>query len=442
MSSAGIIVGLGLGVALGPASPQLPDAALGTRSLDASAPTAVPAAPLPEPVVVSGAAEDLAEQPAPVAVEPIEVAAAPLPVRDQPTCDEEPPALWGGFKVSSKDERHSLKVGFLGQLRTTLTDGPDQGPQGGFAVRLARPTLVAQLWEGRVAMRFMPEFAGANVTLLDATATVKANDAFAVQVGQFRPWLSRGFRTGLPVTGLPGRGAIVDRYRVDRDVGVTVRGKPWGGKFEYYFGLLNGSGINAREWAPSPLLTARVVVAPVGEAPYTQTPYARNVGPRSDDRNAPAAAPLAVAIGASGYTVSLREDSTLSTGDVVRTSPRRRVGASGDIVVSRRRVFAMSEGFYEHRAAISEMSIPADDAYGVYGQAGVLVWGPWLDVTFRTGVLSDQGERVPIEPGINAYIVGNHAKVQVSYRCDVSLAADASAGCSAHVGTLQAQLLF
>ncbi len=435
MTSTTITLLLGASLVTAGSAEAQPSANPPRRGLDASAPTAV-AAPAPAAAVETTAA------PAPVDEGRSLALQESPPAPERPTCDEEPPALWDGFGVSFGEGRHSLRFGFLGQMRMSVVDDPPGGTDGGFSVPLVRPTLVAQLWEGRVAMRFMPEFSGAGATLLDATATVKASDAFAVQLGQFRPWLSRGFRTGLPVVGLPGRGEIVDRFRVNRDVGITLRGKPWGGKFEYYVGVLNGAGINQRQWAPSPLLTARAVVVPVGAVPYTQTPYARDVGPRSEDRNAPPSAPLAVAIGASAYTVALRETAPSSAGGAVRTDPRRRVGVSGDAVVSRRRVFVMAEGFYEHRAAMAEVSVPRSDAFGVYGQAGVLVWAPWLDVTFRSGVLSDGGERVPIEPGLNVYIYGNHAKLQVSYRCDVSLASDASAGCDVHTGTLQAQLLF
>jgi len=415
------------------------------RALAVSSPTAVVAPPVVAPPVDTAVAEDpvvATRVGTPAASEPSAPPKPPILER-QLQCDEEPPHLWDGFKIASEDEQHSLKFGFLGQLRATVHDAQGADPQGAMAVRLARPTLVAQLWRGRVAMRFMPEFAGANADLLDAAATVKTdNDVVGIQFGQFRPWLSRGYRTGLPVQGLPGRGPIVDRFRVDRDVGITVRGKPWDGKLEYYVGVLNGAGRNSTTLAPSPLLTARVVVSPLGPVPYTQTPYARDVGPRSDDRADGPHNDLAVAIGGSAYTVANRETLELSADDVRRTSPRRRWGASGDFVVSKRRVFGLAEGFYEHREGFANVSIPAQDAWGVYGQAGFLVWNPYLDVSMRVGLLSDfDRDIVPIEPGFNVYLFGNHAKLQVSYRCDVALEG-ATSGCASHAGTLQAQLLF
>jgi hypothetical protein len=414
-----------------------PDAQASSRALAPSAATAVPAETPPE-----APAEPPADVPAADTPEPS--ATPPTLVRDEDAfvCHEEPPQVWRGFQIRSKDDKHSLAFGFLGQLRVQVRDVAESDTDTDVAIRLARPTLVGRLWDGRVTMRLMPEFAGATPDLLDATASVRVSEAFVVQLGQFRPWLSRGYRTGLPVQGLPGRGAIVDRFRIDRDVGVTFRGRPWDGKFEYYVGVLGGAGRNRTEMAPSPLLTARAVYVPVGSVSYTQTPYVRDVGPGSAQRHDPPDNTLGVAIGGSAYTVANRETVQVNfAGDTARTAPRRKWGASGDLVVTRGRVFAMAEGFYEHRAADDELQVPEDHGWGAYGQVGVLAWNPFLDVSLRGGVFDDQRRVAPIEPGVAAYFMGNHGKVQVSYRCDIGLE-QGDSGCVAHAGTLQAQLLF
>ncbi len=410
------------------------------RGIDPSAPTAVTGAEVADtsPRVAGG----LSAADGPRAPEPGSLGKNAEPETEPETNPEpETPSRWRGFRIVSKDEEHSLAFGFLGQLRTTVRDTTDARLQGGVAVRLARPVLIANLWGGTVAMRLMPEFAGPAPSMLDGTVTIRAADAFAVQLGQFRPWINRGFRTGLPVLGLPGRGAIVDRFRVDRDVGATVHGQPFGGKFEYYVGVMNGSGRDMTTLAPSPLLTARIVVAPLGAVPYVQTPYVREVGPRSAGRRDEPTNPLAVAVGAGGYTVAGRESIVQPDGTVVRTEPRRRWGASGDLVVSRRRVFALAEGFYERRAAAAELGVPAENSWGAYAQAGVLTWNPFVDLTMRAGFIDDGRPLAPLEPGINAYIFGNSGKLQLSYRCDVN-AGQGESGCFAHTGTLQAQLQF
>lgn len=405
------------------------------RGIDPSTPTAVLGAEVAE---VAKAPPPVEADPAPEEGPAVE-GEAPQP--EAPELEPKPKPAWRGFQIASPDGRYSLSFGFLGQLRVTARDTEQTRPEGGVAVRLARPVLIANLWDGRVAMRLMPEFAGRVPSMLDATATVRAHEAFAVQVGQFRPWLSRSFRTGLPVLGLPGRGVIADRFRVDRDVGATVHGQPWDGKFEYYLGVFNGSGRDMTTLAPSPLLTARFVVAPVGAVPYVQTPYVRRIGPRSAQRGDAPSNTLAVALGGSAYTVANRESVALSGGTVGRTGPRRRFGASGDVVVSRRRVFALAEGFYERRDGIEDLGVAATNSWGAYGQAGFLAWNPFIDVTLRAGYVDDTTRTAPIEPGINAYIFGNDGKLQLAYRCDAN-AGGGAGGCVAHTGTLQAQLQF
>lgn len=337
------------------------------------------------------------------------------------------------------DGRHALQLGFLGQMRAELEPSSDRGSSGAARLVLVRPILGASLWNDRVQMRLMPEFAGLRPELLDATTTVVFREAAQLTVGQFRPWLSRGFRTGLHVVGVPGRGAVVDRFRVDRDVGATVRGTAWSGVFEYALGVFNGGGRGSTRLSASPLLTARLVVTPVGSVPYSQIPYIPDQGVRRGKPGAPSN-PLAVAIGGSGYTVSKREDVALSPTLHRRTGPRRRWGASGDVVVSRRRVFGMLEGFYEHREGAPEGRVLARQGWGAYGQLGVLVWSPFVDVVLRGGVSSDDGEdTVSLEPGVGGYLLGNHGKLQLSYRHDAVLEPWRDA---AHRLTLQAQLQF
>ncbi len=365
--------------------------------------------------------------------------AATEPPGPAPTARTEAAAratAWRGFTLGDPTATHELRFGFLGQMRASVQDRSHTAPDAGLQLELARPIVAASLWRGRVRMRLMPEFAGGQPALLDATVTLALHRSARVVVGQFRPWLSRGFRTGLDVLGVPGRGPVVDRFRVDRDVGVTMRGDAFDAVFEYAVGVFNGGGRGARALSPSPLFAARMVVAPLGPVPYSQIPYIRERGLAGGRRGVQPRNPLAVAVGGSVYTVQNRE--TIELGDFSRrTQPRRRSGASGDVVVSRRRVYSMVEGFYEHR--VGTTSVPSRQAWGVYGQAGVLVWSPFFDVTVRSGIMSDAEEAAVVEPGLGVYPLGNHGKLQLAYRRDEALSALALDG---HAATLQAQLSF
>ncbi len=353
------------------------------------------------------------------------VVAAVLAMGSAPDATLSPPraittaSLDQGFGVSDPDQRFGVRLGFFGQLRTGWSREGGQMEYGA-SVPVARPIITAKLWGRRVRARLMPELAGPSPRLLDATATVEVHRAFAVQLGQYRPWLSRGYRTGLPRQALADRGPVVDEFRVGRDVGLTLLGRPWHGRFEYYLGVMNGKGPGSLEAGSLPLLTARVVVAPRGEVPYSQTPYLGSLDA------------VHVAMGASGYAV----ERDVSPSDEGPDVSHREYGGSTDVVVSSARTHAQLEGFLR---VTSDDDGPQRSEAGLYGQLGVLVVRDRLDLAVRVGGIDDEGWSVPLEAAMGIYLAREHAKLQVAYGC--VLAPD-SGHCGSQSALAQAQLLF
>lgn len=328
-----------------------------------------------------------------------------------------------GLAVDSANGDFGVGLGFLGQLRhqTTVTS---TSTDHGFAVRLARPVLTAHLWGNLVRARVMPELAG-TPRLLDASAEVRFHPAFGLELGQYRPWISRGFRTGLPVLALPGRGTIVNKFRIDRDVGITAYGRPFGGRFEYYVGLHNGNGPNATRVGDGLLYTARVVVAPLGPVAYNQTPYLDSKGE------------VRLAAGLGGYAVELPVPEDELPEGVTGPEKRHEYGGSADVVVSGWRLAGQLEGFVRRR---NDVTTTAGLSWGGYGQVSGLLVRDRLDAAFRVGAYDiGEGARLPIEAGLNVYLAKHHAKIQVSYGCD---GLPGRLGCTAHRATAQAQLMF
>jgi hypothetical protein len=309
-----------------------------------------------------------------------------------------------GFGVKSSDGKHKVRLGILTQFRGS---GAFSGGSTtvGFSAPLVRPYVRAQLWNKRVTAWVLPEFGGGNPQLLDASGVIKVNDGFQLQLGQFRPWLSRGYRTGLNKQALGTRGLVVDTFRIDRDIGLTLRGQPLDGRFEYYFGVFNGEGKNAKSTNNDLLYTARMVVAPMGRVAYDQVPYVD----RGED--------MRMAIGASGYTVEVEEPAEEGSGDDPTLS--REVGASGDLVVSGWRLSAGAEGFWRSRFGPGNTR---QNAWGGYGQLSALLVRDRLDIAARAGVL-DQGNGavIPLEGGFNVYMRRHQAKLQLRYHCNATL---------------------
>lgn len=380
---------------------------------------AEPTSPAPEPF--EGTTPSPAAEPIPVPGP-----AEPKPPRVRASVD-------GGLGVESGDGRFGFSLGILGQARY-FVEHRDGDVDNGFQLRLARTMLQGHMFGDRVLFQLQPEFAG-NVRLLDANATIQLHPAFALLVGQYRPWFTRGFPTNLPLQAQLDRGAVLDAFRIDRDVGVTVMGQPWKGRMEYYVGVLDGEGTaRSTPRSPHPLVTARVVAAPLGAVAYDQTLNA------TTDRDLP----FRFAVGLNAATNELaREGTTVdpATGDEVTTAlPRQRtLTLGGDVALYGWRVLALGEGFWRLDRFAGGGH---DDAWGVYGLVSFNAIRKRLDVVARAGALRLEGEpaaHMPLEPGINLYLAGNHAKLQLSYQCDLGLG---GGGCLSQGAQLQGQLWF
>lgn len=374
------------------------------------------------------------------ALEPVEIAdpdpaSEPIPV---PGPVEPKPAgvrasVTEGFGFDSADGRFAFSIGVLGQMRYYVEQQAGD-VDNGFTLRLARTMLSGRLWGQRVTFQLQPEFAG-TVRLLDANATINLHPAFALMVGQYRPWFTRAFPTNLPVQAQLDRGEVLDAFRIDRDVGVTALGLPFDGRMEYYVGVFSGEGLDrSAPRDPQPLLTARVVAAPLGAVPYDQTLIATT----EEDL------PWRFAVGVNAATNEIARvgptiDSETGEENIGPLPRLRTVVLGGDVALYGWRLMAMGEGFW--RADRFE-GAGRDDAWGAYGTVAINVLRRRLDLVARAGGLRLEGEtaaHMPLEPGINLYLAGNHAKLQLRYVCDLGLE---GGGCISQGAQLQGQLWF
>lgn len=350
-----------------------------------------------------------------LSLEPAEPPAAPPAPDAEEQATKKRPSIRAsvdeGFWLDSADRRFSLGFGFFAQGRHTTQIGDD--PSRGFQLTLARPVTQARLWDNLVWLFVQPELAGGSPQLLDADVVVDIHPAFKLDLGQYRPYASRGFRVGLPFTTIVDRGPVTNTFRVDRDIGITVFGTPFEGRLEYYFGAFNGDGRNLpRNGDGQMMYTARVVAAPLGEMPYEQTRYL------GDDKE------LRLALGLNGYT-NIRPD----TEDVVdpltgetttaELADQRVVGLSADFAAAVSIVGIESEGFWRRGYRPDRNDT---HAWGAYGMVSVLALPERLDVGMRVGAMqreTDPDAFMPIEPGLGLYLYENHAKLQFRYTCDI-----------------------
>ncbi len=421
----------------------------GAAPAETAAETAEPTAiALPESIEVSTPGEEPASEPEPEPElepelepepEPAPVAAPqvePIPVPgpdDRPKGAHVRASVDEGFGFDSNDGRFGLSLGILGQVRYSVEEqGGDVNP--GFSLRIARTMFQGHLWGQRLTFQFQPDFAG-TARLLDAVAIVNIHPAFSVMVGQYRPWFTRAFPTNLPVQASLDRGAVLDAFRIDRDVGVTVTGQPFEGRLEYYVGVFDGEGLDrSAPRDPQPLVTSRLVAAPLGAVAYDQTVAA----------TATANLPFRFAVAGNAATNEIARVGTIIDSDTGETTtgplPRlRTIVFSGDVALQWWRLVGLGEGFWR---ADRFRGAGRDDAWGGYGTLSVNVLRKRFDIVARAGAMRLEGEtaaHMPLEPGVNLYFVGNHAKLQLRYRCDLGLA---GGGCISQGAQLQGQVWF
>ncbi|MEM7156034.1 MAG: hypothetical protein AAF799_24490 [Myxococcota bacterium] len=371
----------------------------------------------------------------PAAAEPI-----PAPAARQPDSSKPPARVRAsateGFRLESADGRFGFSLGMLGQLVFSVEQQQPDGPaEPRFALPWARLMFQGNLWGNRVHWQVQPEFSG-NTRLLDARAIVRIHPAFQILAGQYRPWLNRGFRINLPLLVLPDRGPVHDTFRVDRDIGVTVFGRPFEGRLEYYLGVMNGEGVFGQfdERNPQPLVTARVVAAPLGAVSYSQT-----IAAESDED-----LPFRFAISANAATNEVTQAQTTTdptTGEVIPAPSIdvRTVHAGGDVKLQGWRLVAEGEGFWRRGETAAGVQ---SEAWGAYGHLSIVAVRRRLLPGLRAGVMRAEGEaaaHIPIEPGMAVFFVGNHAKLSLRYRCDLDTAGQ---GCLSQGGDIAAQLWF
>ena len=122
-----------------------------------------------------------------------------------------------------------------------------------------------------------------------------------------------------------------------------------------------------------------------------------------------------------------------------RVPDLRTVVVGGDVALEGWRVMAMGEGFWRWS---EEFGGVQQQAWGAYGQVSGVLVRQRLELTARVGAMRLEGEaaaHLPLEPGLNVYAFGDHAKIQVRYRCDLS---SGDGTCLSQGGDLQAQLWF
>ena len=335
------------------------------------------------------------------------------------TAHAEPPAdeplspvfasLDEGFGLRSTDDAYRLRIGGLLTPRIGVRANDDV--QTFADVSLARLNLTGHIADELFTYQFQLGFAK-EPTLLDLEIDAHPSSWLTIRLGRYRTPFSREFMTGLPVIALPSRSFVSDRFRADRDIGVTLAATPFDGKLEVQVGAFDGSGTGRPFEDSRPMALARFVTSPLGPVPYDNTVLTFD-------------APFRFAIGGGAYTSQRRGRRLLSdpsTGlveEVVSDTAQSRSAIGIDVALRIERVSMLAEAYLARSQARDEA--PVERSSGGFAQATVGLWERHLDSTFRFNLYAPDFDHHGLsglrryEVGLNWYILGKPLRLQMRY---------------------------
>ncbi len=311
-------------------------------------------------------------------------------------------ALFGSVaRAQNPTTELELHLSAWSRFETDVMSGSETRPQ--FLVPLIRPSVEGFFLNRKVHGLVQPEFAGRTATLLDAFIEFTLDPALQIRLGQFRTPYSRAFIGPTTLLQFPDFGPVVDTFRLGRDTGVMLFGRPFGGALEYYAGLFNGAAINDPADDQAAFMPVARLVYNIGHpVPYDQSPQAAGeVAPG-----------LAVGVAAAYRRRSITDAMTMTV------SPEESWHAGADLALVAGRVNAVAEGFVQ-RLALAEM--PAATRFGAYAQSGVYLAPALLELAGRVGWIEETSQTYELDLNLYAGLgpaLGHHLKGSLRYAFD------------------------
>lgn len=146
----------------------------------------------------------------------------------------------GNFSLRSADGANSIRFRGVLQVDTRwfMDDGTLSDKSDTFLVRKMRPSLEGTLF-GLADYRFLPDFAGGQVAVMDAYVDIHPVGWARLRVGKFKPPIGLERLQQDPNLALPER-ALTQALTPQRDVGVSLWGQTPCGLLTYDLGIFNG----------------------------------------------------------------------------------------------------------------------------------------------------------------------------------------------------------
>ncbi len=184
-------------------------------------------------------------------------------------------------------QKDYFRLGALLQIVGDVQGERTDGALNGFSVANAWLRIGGSL-DGGFGYLFQSNMVG-TPAIVDAMISYTASPAAIIQAGRFNVPFSRELMIYAGSIDFVNRSAVVTALSPNRDVGVSLNGRPGGGALEYQIGAFNGNRTSGGGNDNNALLyTGRLAIRPdiaTAESPSDQFEFAVNVA-RSEDSTA------------------------------------------------------------------------------------------------------------------------------------------------------------
>ncbi len=184
--------------------------------------------------------------------------------------------LGKGFTFTSPDEKFQLSFGGRMQFRYTFTDkekGQDSSTWNAQRIRLISQGYAYTKdlsYKLEIDPRVLAQSSGQNGGLLDAYMSYKIMDEAQILLGQTKTQFARQEITSDGAQEFVDRSPVVNAIKHGYDIGAMLYGKVAKGLFNYSVAVSGGAGQTIARSTNDNMFSARAVVNPLGDMPYSE----------------------------------------------------------------------------------------------------------------------------------------------------------------------------
>jgi len=304
-----------------------------------------------------------------------------------------------GHYVKAADDTHALHFRFLFQPQYEYVDADEGKGSNGFLVKRAQLRMFGNALTPRLKYKMMimatttPE-GGSNLDLRDLRIDWQWTEYFQVTVGQFFVYFD--YEDLQPTWALPlvDRSIINANLGFERDIGIRVHGRTLSHRLGYQMYMMNGDGRNALNAGDGFFYGARLDCQIMGAHQFVLPDVEKSAAPH-------------LALGMAFLHDSGKAD--LNNNKLHRLTADLTFRYEGFSALS------LANLAYNEDKSVTD--------YGLSGQLGCFVVAEHLETVARwakvlkDGALgaADTGDPQEVAVGLNWYIEGHTAKVQVDY---------------------------